>query len=111
MRLNYSLLVTIVERVSGMSLADFISRRLFQPLQMTNSRWRDNFQAIVPNRAIGYRATSDGYEQLMSFENVHGHGGLLTTVDDLLKWNAVLETHSVGGDKVFHERTRRGQLV
>ena len=94
-----------------MSLADFISRRLFQPLQMTNSRWRDNFQAIVPNRTIGYRATSDGYEQLMPFENVHGHGGLRTTVDDLLKWNAVLETHSVGGDKVFHERTRRGQLV
>jgi CubicO group peptidase (beta-lactamase class C family) len=108
---NYSLLVTIVERVSGMSLADFTSRRLFQPLQMTNSRWRNNFQSIVANRAIGYRAVNDGYEQLMPFENVHGHGGLLTTVDDLLKWNALLETHSIGGDKVFKERIRRGRLA
>ncbi|MGC3958395.1 MAG: serine hydrolase domain-containing protein [Verrucomicrobiota bacterium] len=107
---NYSLLVTIVERVSGMSLSAFTSARLFVPLQMNNTRWRSNFREIVPNRAIGYRYVESRYEQLMPFEDVHGHGGLLTTVEDLLKWNALLETHSIGGDKVFQERVRRGQL-
>lgn len=107
---NYSLLVTIVERVSGMSLSAFTSSRLFVPLQMNNTRWRDNFRAIVPNRAIGYRFADGEYEQLMPFEHVHGHGGLLTTVDDLLKWNALLENYSIGGEGVFRERVRRGRL-
>ena len=107
---NYSLLVSIVERVSGVSLADFTSTRIFKPLQMANTRWRDNFRTIVPNRAVAYRTVDGNYEQLMPFENVHGHGGLLTTVDDLLKWNALLETHAIGGDKVFQERIRCGRL-
>jgi CubicO group peptidase (beta-lactamase class C family) len=107
---NYSLLVTIVERVSGMSLAEFTSVRIFKSLQMNNTRWRDNFRTIVPNRAVAYRTINDTYEQLMPFENIHGHGGLLTTVDDLLKWNALLETHALGGDKVFKERIRCGTL-
>ena len=107
---NYSHLVTIVERVSGMSLSSFTSNRFFIPLQMNNTRWRDNFREVVENRAIGYRKNEASYEQLMPFENVHGHGGLLTTVDDLLKWNALLESHSIGGDKVYQERIRRGRL-
>ena len=32
-------------------------------------------------------ATGDGSRQDMPFENVHGNGGLLTTVGDLLRWN------------------------
>lgn len=107
---NYSLLVTIVERVSGRSLAAFTAERLFTPLRMNDTRWRDNFRAIVPNRAIGYRAADGGYEQLMPFEDVHGHGGLLTTVDDLLKWNDLLERHTIGGERVYQERIRRGRL-
>lgn len=108
---NYSLLVTIVERVSGMSLAEFTSVKIFKPLQMKNTRWRDNFHAVVPNRAVGYQRVEGGYEQLMPFENVHGHGGLLTTAGDLLRWNALLETHALGGDDVYAERVRCGKLA
>lgn len=108
---NYSLLVTIVERVSGMPLADFTSKRIFTPLQMAHTKWRDNFREVVPNRGIAYQFVKGNYEQLMPFENIHGHGGLLTTVDDLLKWNSLLETHAIGGDAVFQERIRRGRLA
>ena len=108
---NYTLLVTIIGRVSGKSLAAFTSERLFTPLQMNDTRWRDNFRAIVPNRAVGYRGVQGAYEQLMPFENVHGHGGLLTTVDDLLRWNDLLERHTIGGERVYQERIRRGRLT
>jgi CubicO group peptidase (beta-lactamase class C family) len=107
---NYSLLVTLVERVSGQSLADFTRTRFFEPLGMTHTQWRDNFREIIPNRAIAYTKTFSGYEQLMPFENIHGHGGLLTTAGDLLKWNALLETHAVGGDKLYTLRTQQGIL-
>ncbi|MCW5909886.1 MAG: beta-lactamase family protein [Cyclobacteriaceae bacterium] len=108
---NYSLLVTIVERVSGKSLADFTEEKLFKPLGMTHTQWRDNFREIVPNRAIAYRKNKDAYEQLMPFEDIHGHGGLLTTTGDLLKWNTLLETQAIGGDQVYNWRVQKGKLT
>ncbi len=108
---NYSLLVTIVERVSGKSLGVFTDEKLFKPLGMANTQWRDNFREIVPNRAIAYRKQNGNYEQLMPFEDIHGHGGLLTTTGDLLKWNSLLETHSIGGDQVYNWRVQKGKLT
>ncbi|MFZ2906031.1 MAG: serine hydrolase domain-containing protein [Cyclobacteriaceae bacterium] len=107
---NYSLLVTIVERVSKQSLADFTRTRFFEPLGMTNTQWRDNFREIVLNRAIAYARSGNSYQQNMPFENVHGHGGLLTTTNDLLKWNSLLETHQIGGDQVYNWRIQKGKL-
>lgn len=107
---NYSLLVTIVERVSNQSLADFTRTRFFEPLGMKHTQWRDNFREIVPNRAIAYSRTTAGYEQQMPFENIHGHGGLLTNTGDLMKWNTLLVTHTIGGDAMYAERIKRGTL-
>ena len=107
---NYSCLVTIVERVSGQSLAEFTRLRFFEPLGMKNTKWRNNFHEIVPNRSLAYVKAGNGYEQLMPFENVHGHGGLLTTTADLLKWNSLLETKKIGGDQVYQWRIQTGKL-
>ena len=40
----------------------------------------------------------------MPFENVHGNGGLLTTVGDLLKWNAELRVAVVGDARFADEQ-------
>jgi CubicO group peptidase (beta-lactamase class C family) len=103
---NYSLLVAIVERVSKQSLEDFTEERIFEPLGMNNTRWRSNFREIIPGRAQAYSKSYDYYELQMPFENIYGHGGLLTTTGDLLKWNQLLEKH----DAIFHERIKRGKL-
>ena len=84
---GFNLSAIIVDRVSGMSFAEFSKRRIFQPLGMTSTSWRDDHRRIVKGRAIAYSTTSGPYEIEMPFENVHGNGGLLTTVGDLLKWN------------------------
>jgi CubicO group peptidase (beta-lactamase class C family) len=89
---GYNLLTLIVERVSGSSFVDFTRERLFAPLGMTHTQWRDDFRRVVRDRAIAYHRVSDGvYEQLMPFENTYGHGALLTTVSDLLAWNRALD--------------------
>jgi len=93
---GYILLATIVERVSGEPLARFSSRNLFEPLEMTRTQWRDDFRRVVKGRAVAYDADPGGYHQLMPFENVVGAGGLLTTVGDLLKWNAALDAGALG---------------
>ncbi len=107
---NYSLLVTIVERVSGKSLASFTDERIFKPLGMASTKWRNNFHEVVRRRAIAYTKRGEGYEQLMPFEDIHGHGGLLTTTSDLLKWNSLLEAKQIGGDKVYQWRVQKGKL-
>jgi len=103
---NYTLLTEIVQRVSKQSLEDFTRDRLFKPLGMTSTRWRSNFRDIVPNRSIAYSQRDDGYELEMPFEHIYGHGGLLTTTGDLLKWNQLLEKH----DAIYHTRIQHGKL-
>ncbi|MDB5584471.1 MAG: hypothetical protein JWR80_9647 [Bradyrhizobium sp.] len=91
---NYALAAIIIERVSGTSLQRFTNQRLFQPLGMSHSRWREDFRTIVPGRAMAYAATRDGFLANMPFTNVYGNGGLLTTIGDLLRWNAFLDDPS-----------------
>ncbi len=84
---NYNLFAIIVERVSGMSLATFTRKYIFIPAGMTHTSWRDDHKRVVPDRAIAYDRTRNIYETNMPNEDVYGNGGLLTTAEDLLKWN------------------------
>jgi len=93
---GFNLLAIIVQRTSGKSLAEFTRERLFVPLNMMHTSWRDNFRHIVPSRAIAYQRASKTYEQMMPFENAYGNGGLLTTVGDLLIWNRALSSGKLG---------------
>ncbi len=84
---GFNLAAIIVERVSGMSFQEFTRTRLFQPLGMTHTSWRDDYTRIVKGRAQAYDERDGAFHIDMPFENVYGNGGLLTTVGDLLKWN------------------------
>lgn len=93
---GYNLQAIIVSRVSGMSFADFSQQRIFKPLGLTHTSWRDDHTRIVKHRAIAYSEQGGEYKIEMPFENVHGNGGLLTTVGDLLKWNENFVHPAVG---------------
>jgi hypothetical protein len=78
---------------------------------MTSTKWRDDFTEVVKERSVGYVPNGDGgWSMLMPFENVHGNGGLLTTVGDLLKFTHNLETGAVGCPRFIEEMHRRGVL-
>ena len=83
---NYNLFAIIVQRVSGMSLADFTRKNIFEPAGMKHTQWRDNYKRIVPNRALAYSKSGSSYQTNMPNEYVYGNGGLLTTAEDLLIW-------------------------
>ncbi len=107
----FTLLGVIVARVSGTSLQAFSEERLFGPLGMTSTRWRENHRAIVKGRATAYRQAGDeGFQTFMSITNVIGNGGLLTTVEDLLRWNANLDDPKVGGRALVEWLETRGRL-
>jgi len=108
---GYNLQAVLVERVSGMPFAQFSKERIFEPLGMTRTEWRDDFTRIVKDRAVAYGASREGgWSMLMPFEDVHGNGGLLTTVEDLLKFTQNLETGELGGPLFIEEMHRQGVL-
>lgn len=110
---GYVLAAIIVQRVSGKSFAQFSKERLFAPLGMTHTEWRDDYQKVVPGRATAYQRRPDGsYATLMPFTNVHGNGGLLSTMDDLLKWNEALSNGTVpGGNAMVQALESRMRLT
>src|SRR5258705_7331159 len=74
---------------------------------MKNSSLRDDYQRVVPGRAQAYSRQGTGPWRLnMPFMNVYGNGGMLTTVGDWLKWNAMLDSKSLGAALVDALETR-----
>lgn len=93
---NYNLAAIIVARVSGQSLADFTSERIFTPLGMTHTSWRDDHGDVVPGRTGAYDFQDGVYRNDQVIEDAYGNGGLLTTVGDLVKWQAALDAGTFG---------------
>ena len=108
---GYTLLGVVVARASGKSFEAFCQERLFKPLGMTRTQWRDDFTEVVPDRATPYGRKFNGtFFTNMSFTDVIGNGGLLTTVGDLLVWNENLDNPRVGGRALVDQLETRGRL-
>lgn len=108
---GYNLSAILVSRVSGMSFADFTRRRIFEPLGMTRSSWRDDYARIVKDRAVAYGGPPGGFRMEMPFENAHGNGGMLTTVGDLLKWTTNFASPRVGDAAFVNEQIQPGRFT
>lgn len=97
---GYSLLSLIVERVSGMSFADFLRERIFLPLGMkTTVAHQDGVDTVV-DRAYGYSRNErpPGWHRTdQSLTSaVLGDGGIYTSVDELVYWIRALERGQFG---------------
>lgn len=101
---NYNLFAVIVERVSGQSLAEFTRIHIFEPAGMTHTEWRNDYKKVVPNRSIAYSKTGSRYATEMPNEYVYGNGGLLTTAEDLLKWNDFYLSGKLGNPSLLNRQ-------
>jgi CubicO group peptidase (beta-lactamase class C family) len=94
---GYALLAVVVERVARTTLRDFAASRIFAPLGMSNTIFRDDHQMVIPNRALGYEATGSRLRLSVPQIDVVGDGGVYSTIEDLAKWDANFDTGVVGG--------------
>src|SRR6185503_15456376 len=101
---NYNLFAIIVERVSGINLAEFTRRNIFEPAGMKHTQWRDNYKRIVPNRAIAYSRSGSGHQTNMPNEYVYGNGGLLTTAEDLVTWCNYYTSGKLGNPSLLNKQ-------
>lgn len=94
---GYALLAIVVQRASGLSLRDFASARIFRPLGMVNTQFRDDHTQAVDREAIGYVPQDGGFAVSIPQLDVVGDGGVFSTVEDLARWDANFDSGAVGG--------------
>jgi CubicO group peptidase (beta-lactamase class C family) len=89
---NYVLLGAIIHKVSGRFYADYLHKRIFEPLGMTHTRLISEAD-IIPNRSSGYelhRGVLKNQEWVSPTFNSTADGALYFNVLDLSKWDAAL---------------------
>jgi CubicO group peptidase (beta-lactamase class C family) len=109
---GYTLLAQVVKRVSGQSLREFTTARIFQPLGMQNTHFRDDHAEIVKHIAYGYVEGKGGEGYRLSVTNFDtvGATSLLTTVEDLAKWDENFYHPRVGDAELVKQQLQRGKL-
>jgi len=108
---GYWLLGQIVQKVSGMSLAKFAQKEIFEPLNMSNTHFFDDNSMVIKHRASGYIPSRSGtfFNLLSTRENV-GDGGGYTTVEDMKKWDDEFYEQKVLNASFWKLMTTRGVL-
>jgi CubicO group peptidase (beta-lactamase class C family) len=87
---NYSILGHVIEKITGIPYATYITEHIFRPAGMVNSSI-DNELSIVRNRAPGYRNVRGRFQNSRPSGRIGASGGIQSTVQDLLKWNTALK--------------------
>ncbi len=89
---GYVLLSLIVERITGEHYGLFLADHILGPLGMTRTFLDDGSPANRKSAAVGYNqfGKRDDSDSLTT-----GDGGIYSTVDDLLKWDAALSSQEL----------------
>lgn len=105
---GYVLAAVVVRRVTGKSLAEFAAERVFGPLGMDDTVYRDDASAPLPRMAFGYAA---GPVRADTEEGAVGDGGLVTSVSQLAPWFGFLSDGRVLGTRLRDALLERGVLA
>jgi CubicO group peptidase (beta-lactamase class C family) len=118
--IGYSLLGMIVEKVSGMPYERFLYQNLWHPAGMEQTGYkRPDFNDDLV--ATGYhnddrvwgKPTEKRWDEDGPFWHLKGNGGILSTAEDLFKWNKALLTDRILSEdakaKMYHPRLREGE--
>ncbi len=109
---NYFLLGVVLQRVTGKTLAEYAAENIFCPLGMAHTRFYDDASVVVPGRVSAYDPGPHG-QFLVDWSTTYavvGGGGLLTTVDDLLRWDNNFYANRLGTGGLVKEMETPGIL-
>jgi CubicO group peptidase (beta-lactamase class C family) len=102
---GYVLLALIVEKVSGKPFPQFMKENIFQPLGMSRTQVWDETRPVINNRAIPYAREVGSFKSLPfgSDNYIFGAKGVVTTAEDMYKWDQALYTEKLVKASTFKE--------
>lgn len=109
---GYTLLAQVVARVSGRSFRAFTGERIFRPLGMERTHFRDDHAEIVKDQALGYAPAGGPSRWRLSVTNFDtvGATSLVTTAEDLTRWARNFDDPRVGGPELVRQMVETGRL-
>jgi CubicO group peptidase (beta-lactamase class C family) len=93
---GYFLASIIVERITGLTLRQYVDNQIFQKLGMINTAFIDDHNEVINWRAIGYSQIGNNLKESSPNWEIMGPGGVLTNINDMLLWNKNFFSHLVG---------------
>lgn len=92
---GYVLLGKIIEVLSNETYENFIEQHIFKPLNMKGSSYGNN-RELIKNRVEAYEEENTGYvnASYLSMTLPHAAGALISTIDDMLKWQNALTNNT-----------------
>lgn len=87
--MNYYVLAAIIEKVTGTNWGEWISRHIFIPSRMRQTRTCSMID-LVPNRVSGYEKISTGWKNADIWLALWPSSAFLSSITDLAKWDRML---------------------
>lgn len=110
---GYAILASVVERISGQSFGEFLTERIFRPLDMENASVRTpSSRTSDPSYLAGYRRSrslSNSFETVMH-DGIAGDKGVYASMIDLFKWDRALNNDLLVPHQITQQAFTAGQL-
>jgi CubicO group peptidase (beta-lactamase class C family) len=102
---GYVVLAMMVEKLSGMTFAEFLKANIFQPLGMDATVAYQKGVSTVANRAYGYTVDDSGVHlsDQSPWSAVLGDGGIYSSLNDLYTWDQALYTEKLIPAALFEQ--------
>ena len=101
---GYVVLSEIVERLSGQPFGEFLKTRIFDPIGMNETLLRSVDTDMVPNSASLHVPLPTGsWSRGVFGVPLRGEGGVVSTVDDMLRWLAHMTDPVVGSAESWEQ--------
>jgi D-alanyl-D-alanine carboxypeptidase len=104
---NYSsgpfILGILIKKITGSTYGQFLEERIFKPLGMSSTSVYD-YSRIVPHRVNGYIWSGNTMKNgavISPAARARGDVGVITSLPDMIKWNAALKD-----DRLLNARSR-----
>ena len=94
---NFEILGQVLEKVSGAPYAELLSQHILLPLGMRDSHLAIDTAQPIPGDARGYRFHSGAWEEEQNALHWAASAGMVSTVEDMLKWAACLRDPQAAG--------------
>jgi CubicO group peptidase (beta-lactamase class C family) len=105
---GYVLVGAIIEQVTGMPWHRYLHEALFSPLELEHTSYGDSTAGVIPGHVGGYTLNDGRWAPatFLSMTQPHAAGALVSTVDDLLRWNRALHGGRVIGEALYQQMIR-----
>ena len=100
---GFLLIGAAIERITGRTLQEIFRTRIFEVVGMSDTQLRPFDADFVPNSATEHMTSAAfGYEKGPYIRTARaGEGGMVSTVDDMLRWLAHMDAPRVGNSATW----------